>query len=95
MVGWKTCDSSGDPNRVGPSQAPLNFVDGNGYIVLRGVVDANYCEGGVGQGDEGVGQWRREYGGKKFALLFNAGLSQEQATDPALPRRWQSKGSLR
>ena len=31
-----TCDSPADPNRVGPSQPPLNFVDGNGYIVLGG-----------------------------------------------------------
>ena len=27
------------PDRVGPSRPPLNFVDGTGYIVLRGVVE--------------------------------------------------------
>ena len=32
------------PDRVGPSQPPLNFVDGNGYIVLRGLVEAQDCE---------------------------------------------------
>ena len=34
------------PDRVGPSQPPLNFVDGNGYIVLRGLVEAWHCEVG-------------------------------------------------
>ena len=37
------------PDRVGPSQAPLNFVDGNGYIVLRGPVEARDCEVGWGK----------------------------------------------
>ena len=32
-----TGDLPADPNRVGYSQPPLNFVDGNGYIVLRGL----------------------------------------------------------
>ena len=41
-----------------------------------------------GSGDENVVE-------KIFELLFNAGLSEEQARDPALPRRWQSKRSLR
>ena len=27
-------------DRVGPSEPPLNFVDGNDYIVLRGLVEA-------------------------------------------------------
>ena len=47
------------PDRVGPSQPPLNFVDGNGYIVLRGLVEARDCEVGwnkmmkaLGSGDE-------------------------------------------
>ena len=48
----------GNPNpaldRVGPSQLPLNFVDGNGYIVLRRLVEARDCEVGYGEGDEGV-----------------------------------------
>ena len=34
------------PDGVGPSQLPLNFVDGNGYIVLRGLVEARDCEVG-------------------------------------------------
>ena len=34
------------PDRVGPSQPPLSFVDGNGYIVLRGLVEARDCEVG-------------------------------------------------
>ena len=49
------------PDRVGPSQPPLNFVDGNGNIVLRGLVEARDCEGGWnkvmkawGSGDEKV-----------------------------------------
>ena len=50
------------PNRVHPSQPPLTFVDGNGYIVLRGVAEARDCEVGWGKvmsawgsGDEKVG----------------------------------------
>ena len=31
---------------------------------------------------------------KNFELLFNAARSEEQAKDPALPRRWQSKSTL-
>ena len=46
------------------------------------------------QGDEGVGQRRRKSRRKKFELLFNAGRSEDQARDPELPRRWQSKSSL-
>ena len=34
------------PDRVGPSQPPLNFVDGNSCIVLRGLVEARDCEVG-------------------------------------------------
>ena len=82
------------PDRVGPSQPPLNFVDGNGYIVLRGLVEARDCEVGWnkvmkawGSGDEKVVE-------KNFELLFNAARSEEQAKDPALPRRWQSKSTL-
>ena len=37
------------PDRVGPSQLPLNFVDGNGYIVLRGLVEARDCKVGWGK----------------------------------------------
>ena len=32
--------------------------------------------------------------GEIIELLFYAGLSEEQARNPALPRRWQSKGLL-
>ena len=32
------------PDRLGPSQPPVNFVDGNGYIVLLGVVQARDCK---------------------------------------------------
>ena len=31
---------------------------------------------------------------KNFELLFNAARSEEQAKDPALPRRWQSKSTF-
>ena len=31
---------------------------------------------------------------QNLEVLFNAGRSEEQARDPDLPRRWQSKGSL-
>ena len=32
------------PDRVGASKPPLDFVDGNGYIVLRGLVEARDCQ---------------------------------------------------
>ena len=38
-----------DPNRVGPAQPPVNFVDGNGYIVLWGVVEAMVARWGGGR----------------------------------------------
>ena len=40
------------------------------------------------QGDESVGQLEDKVIGKNFELLFNAGLSEEQAKDPDLPRCW-------
>ena len=50
-----------DSYRVEPSQPPINFVDGNGYIVLQGTVEARDGEGGWnkvmkawGSGDEKV-----------------------------------------
>ena len=46
------------------------------------------------QGDEGVGQRRLKSRRKKFELLFNAARSEEQAKDPGLPWRWQSKSDL-
>ena len=82
------------PDRVGPSQPPLNFVDGNGYIVLRGLVEPRDCEVGW---NKVMKAW--ECGNKKvvaenFELLFNAGRSEDPASDPDIPRRWQSKSSL-
>ena len=87
-----TCNSPNDPNRGGPSQPPLNFVDGNGYIVLRGLVDAKDCEVGWGKVMRAWGNGDEKVVGKFFELLFSAGLSEEQTRDPALPRRRQSKG---
>ena len=89
-----TCDPPADPNRVGPSQPPLNVVDANGYIVLPGVADAKDCEVGWGKVMRAWGSGDEKVVGENFELLFNAGLSEEQARDPALPRRRQSKGSL-
>ena len=40
-----------------------------------------------GSGDEKVAA-------KNLDLLFNAGRNEDQARDPDLPRRWQSKSSL-
>ena len=89
------CVSPTDPNSVGPSQPPLNFVDGNGYIVLwvRGV-EANRREVGWGKVMRAWGRGDEKVVEKILELLCNAGLSEEQARDRALPRRWQSKGSL-
>ena len=92
-VGVK-CDSPADPKRVGPAQSPLNFIGGSGYIVLRGVVDAKDCEVEWGKVMKAWGNGDEKVVNKSFELLFNAGLSEEQAKDPSLPRRWQSKGSL-
>ena len=90
-----TCDFPPDPNMVGPSQPPINFVDGNGYMVLRGVVEAKDCEVGCGKVMKAWGTGNEKVVAKNFELLFNAGLSEEQAKDPSLPRSWQSKGALR
>ena len=43
---------------------------------------------------EGVRQQRRKVIAKNFQL-FNAARSEYQARDPDLPRRWQTKSSLR
>ena len=83
-----------NPNRVGPSQPPLNFVDGNTYIVLQGVVEARDCEVVRGKVMRAWGSGDEKVVAKNFELLFNAGRSEEQARDPDLPRCWQSKGSL-
>ena len=60
------------PDRVGPSQPPLNFVDGNGYIVLRGLVGARHCEVGWNKGVKALGSGDEKVVAKNFALLFNA-----------------------
>ena len=83
------------PDRVGPSQPPLNFADGNGYIVLRGLVEARDCEVGWNKVMKAWGSGDEKDVSKKFELLFNASWSEDEATDPELPRRWQSKSTLR
>ena len=82
------------PDRVGPSQPPLKFVDGNGYIVLRGLVEARDCEVGWNKVMKAWGSGDEKVVAKNFELLFNAARSEEQAKDPGLPRRWQSKSTL-
>ena len=82
------------PDRVGPSQPPLNFVDGNGYIVLRGLVEERDCEVGWNKVMKAWGSGDEKVIAKNFELLFNAARSEEQAKDPELPRRWQSKSAL-
>ena len=72
------------PDRVGPSQPPLNFVDGNGYIVLRGLVEARDCEVGWNKVMKAWGSGDEKVVAKNFELLFNAARSEEQAKDPAL-----------
>ena len=87
-------DPAPDSLRVGPSQPPLNFVDGNGYIVLRGLVEARDCEVGWNKVMKAWGSGDEKVVAKNFELLSNAARSEEQAKDPALPRRWQSKSTL-
>ena len=82
------------PDRVGPSQPPLNFVDGNGYIVLRGLVEARDCEVGSNKVMKASGSGGEKVVAQNFELLFNAALSEDQAKDPELARRWQSKRNL-
>ena len=82
------------PDRVGPSQPPLNFVDGNGYIVLRGLVEARDCEVGWNKVMKASGSGDEKVVAKNFELLFNVARSEDQAKDHELPRRWQSKSNL-
>ena len=82
------------PQRVGPSQPPLNFVDGNGYIVLRGLVEARDCEVGWGKVMKAWGGGDAKVVSQKFELAFNAAWSEDQARDVELPWRSQSKSSL-
>ena len=82
------------PDRVGPSQPPLNFVDGNCYIVLRGLVEARDCEGGGNKVMKAWGSGDEKVVAKNFELLSNAARTDDTAGDPDLPRRWQSKTLL-
>ena len=82
------------PDRVGLSQPPLNFVDGNGYNVLRGLVEARDYEVGWNKVMKAWGSGDEKVVAKHFELLFNAARSEEQAKDPGLPWRWQSKSNL-
>ena len=63
------------PDRVGPSQPPLNFVDGNGYIVLRGLVEARDCEVEWNKVMKAWGSGDEKVVAKNFELLFNAAPS--------------------
>ena len=78
------------PDRVGPSQPPLNFVDGNGYIVLRGLVEARDCEVVWNKVMKAPGSGNEKVVAKNFELPFNAKRTEDQARDPELPPRWQS-----
>ena len=82
------------PDRVGPSEPPLNFVDGNGYIELWGLVKARVCEVGWKKVMKAWGSGDEKVVAKNFELLFNAARSEEPAKDPGLPQRWQSKSNL-
>ena len=70
------------PDRVGPSQPPLNSVDGNGYIVLRGLVEPRDCEVGWNKVMKAWGSGDEKVVAKNFELLFNAARSEDQAKDP-------------
>ena len=82
------------PDRVGPSQPPLNFVAGNSFIVLRGPVEPRDCEVGWNKVMKAWGIGDEKVVAKNFELLFNAARSEDQARDPELPRRWQSNSNL-
>ena len=70
------------PNRVGPSQLPVNFVDGNCYIVLGGVVEARDCEVGWNNVMKACGGSDEKVVAKNFESLFNAARSEDQAREP-------------
>ena len=82
------------PDSVGPSQPPLKFVDGNGHIVLRGLVEARDCEVGWNKVMKAWGSGDEKVVAKIFELLFNAARSGDQAKDPQPPRHGQSKSNL-
>ena len=67
------------PTGFAPRSPPLNFVDGKGYVVIRGVVEAKDCEVGWNKVMKVWGSGEHKVVGKNFELLFNAGLSEEQA----------------
>ena len=73
------------PDRVGPSQPPLNFIDGSGYNVLRGLVEARDCEVGWNKVMKAWGSGDEKVVAKNFELLFNAARSEDQAKDPKPP----------
>ena len=73
------------PDRVGPSQPPLNLLDGNGYIVLRGLVEARDCEVGWNKVMKAWGSGDEKVVSKNFELLFNASRSENQARHLELP----------
>ena len=84
-----------DPNRVGPSQPPIKFVDGNGYIVLRGLVEARDCEGGWNKVMKAWGSGDEKVVAKNLICCSTpGGVKVRHARDPDLPWRWQSKSSL-
>ena len=56
------------PDRVGPSQLPLNFVNGNGYIVLRDLVEARDCEVGWGKVMTVCGSGDEKVAAKNFSV---------------------------
>ena len=66
------------PDRGGPSQPPLNFVDGNGYIGLRGLVEPRDCEVGLNKVMKAWGSGDEKVVAKNFGLLFNAGRNEDR-----------------
>ena len=82
------------PDRVGPSEPPLTFVDGNGYVVLRGLVEPRDCEVGWNKVMKEWGSGDEKVVANNFELLFNTRRSGDHARDPDLPRRGQSESSL-
>ena len=62
--------------------------------MLRGLVEERDCEVGWNKVMKAWGSGDEKVVAKNFELLFNAARSEEQAKDPELPRRWQSKSAL-
>ena len=57
-------------------------------------VEPRDCEVGWDKVMKVWGNGEEEIVATIFELLFNAGRSEDQASDPDLPRLWQSKSSL-